>query len=208
VAQTERADRCVFSERKNDAAFRIGKIDEQRLRAKLFDLVCQIKYQWERAQGKEKPAGTAIFTKRVTDAVFAWDRKVELPKPVGSIAWALRTKLAPSSAARRSVVCSMITPAPILEFSNFATSVIFESFAGLRPTSTSVEPRSSLLQKMSRSIFRPKEMLVAPKKAILVGVFINVSFCTRYLAMGTRFVDLEQLASGYRPRRKKLTVIT
>jgi hypothetical protein len=81
---------------------------------------------------------------------------------------ALTTKSAPSSAARRSVVCSTITPAPVLLFSSLASPVVFDSVAGLRPTRTSVEPRNSPLQKTSRSMLKPNDILVAPRKAILV----------------------------------------
>jgi hypothetical protein len=72
----------------------------------------------------------------------------------------------------------MITPAPVLQFSNFAISVIFDNVAGFRPTSISVDPRNSLLQKMSRSMFKPNEMLVAPKKAIFVELPITAQLMT------------------------------
>ena len=57
--------------REDDAAFRIGEIDEQRLRAKRLHLAHQIENERQRAQREEQPARTAIFAKRMPDAVFA-----------------------------------------------------------------------------------------------------------------------------------------
>ena len=89
-------------------------------------------------------------------------------KRLRSIAVALTTKPAPSKAARRSVVCSTISPAFDLSFSSLASSVIFVSVRALRPTSVSVLPRSSSLLKMSRSMLSPNDMLLAPMKTIFV----------------------------------------
>jgi hypothetical protein len=92
-----------------------------------------------------------------------------------SIAVALTTKPAPSRAARRSVVCSMVSPAPDFALSNSASAAVFASAALLRPTSVSVEPRNSSLLKMSRSMLRPNDMLVAPRNTILPGFAIAVT---------------------------------
>ena len=114
----------------------------------------------------------AVF-RTADDRVFAlYDR---CPHRLRSMAVALTTKPAPSNAARRSVVCSMISPAPALAFSSLASSVILASVCALRPTSVSVLPRSSSLLKMSRSMLSPNDMLVAPMKTILVLLVIGVS---------------------------------
>ncbi len=68
----------------------------------------------------------------------------------------------------------MVRPAPVFLFSSFASSVIFDSAAASMPTSVSVEPRNSSLLKMSRSMLRPNDMLVAPMKTILLGFAIAV----------------------------------
>ena len=79
VAQAERADRAVFSEREDDAVFGIGEIDEQRLRAKLLHLADEVEHQRQGAQREHQPARAAVLAERVADAVFARHFPIEFP---------------------------------------------------------------------------------------------------------------------------------
>ena len=82
VAQAERADRTVFSERQDDAAFRIGEIDEQRLRAELLHVADEIEHQRQGPQREEQAARAAVLAERVAYAVFARHFEIQLPKPI------------------------------------------------------------------------------------------------------------------------------
>ena len=82
VAQAERRDRAVFAERQDDAAFRIGEVDERRLRAQLLHLARDVEHQRQRAQREKQPARPAVLAEGVTDAVFARHLEILPPQPV------------------------------------------------------------------------------------------------------------------------------
>ena len=128
VAQAERADRAVFAEREDDAVFRIGEIEEQRLRAELLHLahddrtpaaVC--------ASVNISPPGPPFSPSVWRMPYLRGTSQSSFHSRLRSIAVALTTKPAPSKAARRSVVCSTIRPAPDLSFNSLASSAVFAS---------------------------------------------------------------------------------
>src|SRR6516165_3721061 len=103
-----------------------------------------------------------------------------------SIAVALTTNPAPSKAARRSVVCSMIKPAPVLVFNSLANSAIFASVFGLRPTSVSVEPRNSPAEKMSATCSGQTTYCSRRGRRFWYDWPLSRSFCTPRGGRGSR----------------------
>src|SRR5688572_2314881 len=79
VAEPERSNRAVLSERQDDAAFRIGKVDEQCVWTEVPHLARDIEYQWQGAKREEKPSRPPIFSQRVTNAVLARYLEIQLP---------------------------------------------------------------------------------------------------------------------------------
>ncbi len=82
MAQPNAADFAVAAERHHDPAFRIGEVQEQRVRAQLLHVADEVEHQRQRAQREKQPARAAIFAERMADAVFFRDLEILLPQPV------------------------------------------------------------------------------------------------------------------------------
>ena len=80
----------------------------------------------------------------------------------------LTTKPAPGSASRRFSVFSILRPAPLTRFISTAMAYMRSNASASMSTRVNVLPVSSRLENTSRNMARPKLMLPAPMKTILV----------------------------------------
>src|SRR5579871_4471525 len=81
-AQANGAHIAVLAKRQNDTTFRIGKIDQQRIRAQLLDIAREIKYHRQRPQCERQPARSAVLAERLPNPVLLGYFVVELPKSI------------------------------------------------------------------------------------------------------------------------------
>src|SRR4029078_35592 len=79
VAEPERSNRTIFSERQDDPAFRIGKVDEQCVWTEFPHLAHNIEHQRQGAKRKEQSSRPAIFSQRMTNAMLAGHAEIHLP---------------------------------------------------------------------------------------------------------------------------------
>ena len=81
MAQADRPYPAMAAQRQDDTIFRVGEVDEQRLRTALLHVPHDIEDKRQGAEREEQAAGPAILAERMADAVLAGDFEIELPQP-------------------------------------------------------------------------------------------------------------------------------
>ena len=117
---------------------------------------------------KNRPPGPPFSPSVWRMPYFFGTSKSDFHNWLRSMAVALTTNSAPSSAARRSTVCSIFKPAPDLSFISRASCTLRARRPASLPTSVSVLPASSVDANTSLNMLRPNDMLAAPINTILV----------------------------------------
>ena len=166
LAQPYRTDIAVLAERQDDAAFGIGEVDELRVRAQLLHVAREVEDHRQGPHRKEQSAGPTVLAERVTNAVLLRNFVVELPEPIAVDRRRIEDEAA--RAARRSIVCSMLSPAPDFLLSKRASSVMRAKRPGSVSTNARVLPLRFSAKQMSLNMLSPNDMLPAPMKTIFV----------------------------------------
>src|SRR5450830_1674425 len=124
---------------------------------------------------KNSPPGPPFSPSVCRMPYFFGTSKSDFHNWLRSMAVASTTNSAPSSAARRSTVCSIFKPAPDLSFINRPRCALRSRRPASLPTSVNVLPASSVDANTSLNMLRPKDMLPAPINTILALLVIGNS---------------------------------